>query len=368
MRWSILDFILESNVSLSAIKRIVFESVSKFDGRSYQILEAAHLKQIAGRAGRFRTAAQIETPEDPVQYPDVVHPISKKALLAMSTRNLGLVTSLDEADLPIVRRAMQSDLDPIMSAGIAPPVSIIAKFATYFPPSTPFSYVLLRLQELSIKQPRYHLCAMEDQIRIADIIQPCENLTITDRILLCAAPAGSTDARMGLILSAYARCVGDNSSGALLDIPEVPLDVLDEEIRPREGYMGRLEILHKALILYLWLSYRFPGVFINQDMAFYVKRLVEERMDQMLAEFSSSPAIRENIRKMKAEALRTAGSYNESAAEPASSGQAYIHDSSRLAGELSDEEQEFKDIRHGIKEQLRDIQLVDVADRRVSSP
>ena len=290
-----------------AIKRVVFESMYKFNGTHLAIIEAAHIKQIAGRAGRYRTAAQIE---GPAEY---LKPGQMTASLAMPASNLGLVTTLEEADLPALRKAMDREPDPIMSAGIFPPTSILLKFATYFPPSTSFSYILLRLREISLKHPRYHLCVLKDQIAIADTIQAIQNLSIHDRIVFCAAPAPIKDKGIPAMLLAFAKCVGENSSGALLDIPGLPLDILDEDIKADRDYMARLESLHKVLILYLWLSYRFAGIFINQAMAFQVKRLVEERIDKVLAEYSSSPAIRERIKKMRDEALRQISKRTESA-------------------------------------------------------
>ena len=211
---------------------------------------------------------------------------------------------------------MREELEPIMTAGIFPPTNVLMKFATYFPPSTDFSYILLRLHELSLMHPRYHLCNLKDQIQIADIIQPVRNLTTRDRIIFCAAPAALRVKGLPDIVAAFARCVGNNTSGALLDIPEINLDLLDEEMRIDREYMSGLEGLHQALILYLWLSYRFAGVFVNQAMAFYVKKLVEEKLDKMLTEYSSSKAIRAGIRKMRKEALRQISKLNQSVSEP----------------------------------------------------
>ncbi len=291
----------------------------------------------------------------------------------MPAPNLGLVTTLEQADLPILRKAMESELDPIMSAGIFPPTSILLKFATYFPPSTSFSYILLRLHELSLRHPRYHLCVLRDQIAIADTIQHIQNLSIHDRIVFCAAPAVVKDTGMPGILAAFARCVGDNSSGALLDIPEIPLDILDEDIKADRNYMARLESLHKALILYLWLSYRFTGVFINEAMAFHVKRLVEEKIDKMLAEYSSSPAIRERIKKMREEALRQISNLNERVAE---SGEPRVQmkllDTPLLPDEVPDEVsyqgQEFRKYGARPEENLQDVETIPGDTRSVASP
>ncbi|KAL9096262.1 MAG: hypothetical protein Q9163_006460 [Psora crenata] len=277
-----------------AIKRIIFESVQKYNGTSHEVIPANDIKQIAGRAGRFRTAAQADG-DGACQlngYPSIPAP------------NLGLVTTLEESDLPIVRKAMENEANPIMTAGIFPPTNVLMNFAAYFPPSTSFSYILLRLHEISLMHPRFNLCQLREHISIADVIQPVRNLTTQDRIIFCAAPVNTKQKGMNVILAAFAKCVGESSSGALLDIPEVPLEILDEEITLNRSNLDRMEMLHKALILYLWLSYRFAGVFVNQAMAFYLKGLVEERIDKLLAEFSASPQVRERIRKMREKALQ----------------------------------------------------------------
>lgn len=322
-----------------AIKRVIFESVYKFNGMSNEIIEAPQLKQIAGRAGRYRTAAQAEGPTGILDESKE----DSKTSLSMSAPSVGLVTTLEQADLPILHKAMQSEMDPIMSAGIFPPTNVLIKFATYFPPSTSFSYILLRLHEISLVHPRYHLCILKDQIAVADAIQSFRNLSIHDRIVFCASPANLRHSGMAPILAAFARCVAKNSSGALLDIPELRLDVLDEDITPDRGYMERLESLHKALILYLWLSYRFAGVFISQAMAFHVKGLVEEKIDKMLAEYSSSSAIRKRIRKMREEALRQISKLNDPVAESDDSRtQMEMPDAPLLPDSISDHGQDFQ--------------------------
>ena len=288
-----------------AIKRIVFETITKYNGAYLDAIGPSQIKQIAGRAGRYRTGAH--GPSSTEMERNAETPTTEALLdLPAPPSNIGLVTTLEERELPIVREAMQIEPEPIMTAGLFPPTSILEKFAMYFPPSVSFSYIMLRLHELSRLNPRYHLCQLKDAIGIADIIQTVEGLTIHDRLLFCAAPAHINDPHMPVIVAAYARCVGECSSGELLSISEIPLEVLDEEVRLDKDYMRRLEALHKAIILYLWLSYRFTGVFIDQDMAFHVKQLTEEKIDAVLIDFSASPTIRKQIRARKRNALEPA--------------------------------------------------------------
>ncbi|KAK6827803.1 RNA helicase [Apiospora arundinis] len=76
--------------------------------------------------------------------------------------------------------------------------------------------------------------------------------------------------------------------GHVLDIPELNLELLDlqRETYPQgpAAYLRDLESLHKAITLYLWLSYRYSGVFRSQSLAFHIKHMVEEKIDGQLAE------------------------------------------------------------------------------------
>lgn len=145
---------------------------------------------------------------------------------------------------------------------------------------------------------RYHLCDLRDQIGIADVIDDVGRLTTYERIILCAAPSNLRDPASAKTFKALAERVANQRGGTLLDIPEIELDILDQPITADRTYLSRLETLHKSLILYLWLSYRFTGVFTSRPMGFYAKKLVEERIDQVLAVFSSNPHVRRARRQM----------------------------------------------------------------------
>ena len=212
-------------------------------------------------------------------------------------------------DLSVVKKAMQTEADPIMSAGIFPPTNVLMQFAAHYPERTPFSYVLIRLHELALKHPRFHLCILKDQVRIADAIEPVKELTISDRIVFIAAPVNTRNSRMASILQALAQCVANNGGGALLDIPEIDLDVLDLELTTDKLYLNKLEDLHKSLILYLWLSYRFTGVFTSQRMTFHAKSLVEQKIDKVLSQVTYEKGKRDLIRrKRQANIFRNGGS------------------------------------------------------------
>lgn len=278
-------FTIDAYRKYRSIKRIIFESISKWNGHKFEYASTSTIKQIAGRAGRYRTAAQAN--ENEVTAESSIKngvPKSMRLPILSPAQNLGLITTLESMDLQQVRKAMQTEADPIMSAGIFPPTNIVLQFAAHYPTKTPFSFILLRLHELALKHPRFHLCVLKDQISIADAIEPIKDLTISDRVTFTAAPANMRNPKMYEVLQAMARCVANSRGGALLDIPEINLDVLDLEMTTEREYLSKLEDLHKALILYLWLSFRFTGVFTSHILTMHVKSLVEQKIDKVLSQ------------------------------------------------------------------------------------
>ena len=283
-----------------AIKRIIFEASSKFDGYQRRTLGVADIKQIAGRAGRYRTAAQdtqqsIATQDLAAAKGHTPRPPSLPTP-AVAEENIGLVTTLEKFDFPIVSAAMASDPEAIRTAGLFPPGPVLERFASYFPPSTPFSYILTRLHELSQMHTRFHLCGLKDQVWLADLIEPVTGLTITDRNIICSSPASKSDVELWRkLMPAMASAIAEQREVSIADLEELPLEVLEAEVSVSREYLRELERLHKGIVTYLWLSYRFAGIFSTRGLAFYTKGLVEEKIEDVLRRFSFSEAQRKKL-------------------------------------------------------------------------
>ncbi|KAK7750492.1 RNA helicase [Diatrype stigma] len=280
------------------IRRVIFVQVHKRDQFGFRQITTSEIKQIGGRAGRFRSAAQAIESGPGTTPSEEANPPSKE-------RQMGLVTALEDADLDIIENAFKKDAPPLTTAGLQPPPAVIERFTSYFPPNTPFSYILSRLRNLAQISPRYHLCHLKEMLQICDIIQPFQ-MSVYDRCVFLNAPVFLREANGPQILQAFARCVSNMEGGYLLDIPEINLELLDtkKEDHPRGpgDYLRLLETLHKSITLYLWLSYRYSGVFLSQNLAFHVKELVETKIDTFLSEVSLS----ERALKARAAASRKA--------------------------------------------------------------
>ncbi|KAI0965151.1 P-loop containing nucleoside triphosphate hydrolase protein [Xylaria arbuscula] len=276
------------------IRRVVFTATHKRDNKNYRQMTVSELKQIGGRAGRYRTANHAiragATLDDQPPKPE--------------PRGPGLVTALEDEDLAIVVEAFNSESQPLKAVGLQPPTSAIERFSTYFPPNTPFSFILVRLRDIAKLSSQFFLCDWKETLQIADLLQPFP-MSIYDRCVFLNAPASLRDYNGAQILQTFARCVSRMEGGNLLDLHEIELELLDMTLKDWKeepaGFLRRLEALHKSITLYLWLSYRFSGVFKSQHLAFHVKELVEIKINDYLSGVSQSDKRRkkrqENIRK-----------------------------------------------------------------------
>lgn len=336
------DFLVASDavgmgLNLS-IKRVIFEATSKHDGVGFRMIQPSEIKQIAGRAGRYKSAheavndhsqdskyskdfrgaegtAAIEE-ASPLQLLLAEAAGPKLDLVKRPNTNKGFITTLENFDLPIVQKAMKIEVEPIKSAGIFPPADIIMKFARYFPAGTPFSYIILRIHELAIMDDKFHICRLKEQLEISDAIQDYP-LTVQDRLIFMSAPVSMKDLGFKAVLREFAHCIAMQSGGELLDIESLNLELLEMQPTAHHagsmGYLREAESLHKQLTLYLWLSYRFAGVFRSQALAFHVKSLIEAKIDECLADVSWSTQKRKEAIAARRKVLEMQEKYAEEA-------------------------------------------------------
>ncbi|KAF4966382.1 hypothetical protein FSARC_5952 [Fusarium sarcochroum] len=253
------------------IRRVILESTFKFDGAQNRLLTFPEVKQIGGRAGRYRTArsaTESGTNEAAEEGPKV-----------------GYVTTMDKQDLKTVHRAFEAYVDDIDAAYVYPPAAAIERFAAYFPKDTPLSFILMRIRELAQVSKNFRLSIGTEKLEVADEIQDIP-LTIFDRLTLCHLPRARTAENAGPILRALANVIAHNGRGDLLDIKEIPLENLDLQFKnwegPATGYLHKLESLHQGINQYIWLSYRYSGMFRDQELAFHVRSLVEAKLIETL--------------------------------------------------------------------------------------
>ncbi|KAJ5546509.1 hypothetical protein N7494_004094 [Penicillium frequentans] len=257
-----------------SVKRIIFETLIKRTPAGLIRLTVPEIKQIGGRAGRYRPASATNSSQDGA--------------------NVGLVTCLEEVDLPYIREAMHTEPPPLRGAGILPPGFAFEKFSFYFPRNVPFEYLLKRVLEIAQMNRLFFMCNTESQQEACQVLDGVDGLSVTDQLFLIAAPLETRNLALRDVTLAFAECIASNTQGRLLEIPYLNLEILEKPVSGSKDYMYELEGLHKAIILYLWLSYRFGGVFTDRTLATHIKTLTEERLMRALTEFSANKHLRKD--------------------------------------------------------------------------
>lgn len=248
------------------IRRVIMESCAKFDGSQNRPLTFPEIKQIGGRAGRYRSATN----------PDGT---------TVETKGNGIVTTMDSADLSSVKEAFTRPVENIQYAYISAPNGIIERFASYYPPTTPLSFILMRIKAAAVIGEKYRMSMDPSVLQVADIIQDIP-LSIHDRLVLCHVPIRVSSTVGVKVLRALAKIIAESGTGDLLSIQEIPLEYLETDMsdvkNKAQTFLNQMEDVHVALNMYVWLSYRYAGMFRNQALAFHIRGLVEQRIMQLL--------------------------------------------------------------------------------------
>ncbi|OCF31260.1 mitochondrial RNA helicase [Kwoniella heveanensis BCC8398] len=285
------------------IKRMIFESLSKFNGKTEVPLALTQIKQIAGRAGRYKTANDTDQDADK----DAGKQLNNIATPDETPAAGGLVTTLHKADLPILRELMTRDLPSIPRAKLEVPYGNMAELASLLPSNTSFASLLEHFAALA-QPPAYTvLSAYEHKLPLADVVEPFrDRLSLKEIDQFCFAPVNVRDDRAKAI---FRNLVEDFADQGCVNLDDIfassrllnQLDLVEETLRtlpplPPVLGIGRrlltppviissipmLETLHKSLVLYIWLSFRLEVAFPDRAQAVEAKNRTEIVLDQCL--------------------------------------------------------------------------------------
>ncbi|KAG2212298.1 hypothetical protein INT47_001657 [Mucor saturninus] len=229
------------------IKRIVFTTVEKFNGKKFSFVSIPQLKQIAGRAGRFGTAY-----------------------------NEGEVTTLKPGDLTYVKECVAAPIIPLEMAGLQPTVDILELFALQMP-GEKFSGLLQKFEDMASLNGDYFLCNYRDQKAIAEKLEHIK-LPLRDLYQFVTAPVSTRNEKSMDVIETLAKKFSESEICTLDDVITLP------NVTPTspEGLMS-LENNHKNIMLYMWLSLRYPETFTSTpEHSFETKTRCEVMIDDVL--------------------------------------------------------------------------------------
>ncbi|KAG8943726.1 RNA helicase [Tulasnella sp. 424] len=278
------------------IKRIIFSTLTKWDGRRDTPLSVSATKQIGGRAGRFGLHEEDAT---------------------------GLVTTLREHDMNALRKAMAGSIPPLTYAYLEPSPESMAELATLLPPTTRFEDVYNLYQSSAMVRAPYRLQSLKYSKtvkRAMEIVNDhYEGMPAWECMNMLRVPFNYSSHTLRDVARNMARAHTKRASVPLVDIFEgTPLLKALEyitEVRQKVSesesdsdttarrrrllqqvgdeehtLLRNLETCHKALTGYLWMSYRVPAAFSDRVEAFEMKQQVESGIDFYLALLAEAQA------------------------------------------------------------------------------
>ena len=234
-----------------SINRVIFWTVTKMNTNEKgemekSVISVSQALQIGGRAGRFKT--NYET---------------------------GLVTTCRSEDLIILKDLFSQAVEPITAAGIHPTADQIELFAYHLPDATLSNLIDIFISMCQIDSTNYFMCNVEAFKFLADMIQHVP-LPLRTRYVFCCSPINKNYAFVCTLFVKFAKMYSQNEP--------ITMDWLCRNIDwPLSKPQNLTELVHleqvfDVLDLYLWLSYRFPDLFPEQELV----RDMQRELDQLI--------------------------------------------------------------------------------------
>ncbi|KAF5372866.1 hypothetical protein D9758_001616 [Tetrapyrgos nigripes] len=247
------------------IRRVVFEKISKFNGVHLQYLSLSQTKQIAGRAGRYGMM-QDEKPG-------------------------GFVTTFDSRDRPFVEGKLAEKPKPLATARLGLLDEQLFRISTSLPINTSLASMFMALIYIGKVPPIYRFSGSNFWKQAADYLDEwaAGSLPLYDRNMFMLAPVPwKQPASLPLIQKLIEgfrdkMCVSlmDLLKGTSLldDLKSVEKDMASLPVPlSNPDTMSSLEIIHRFIGLYSWLTFRKPIAFSEVDECMELKERVEKAL------------------------------------------------------------------------------------------
>ncbi|XP_042059770.1 ATP-dependent RNA helicase SUV3, mitochondrial-like [Salvia splendens] len=229
------------------ISRIIFSTLKKFDGIEMRDLTVSEIKQIAGRAGRYKS-----------KFP------------------VGEVTCVKADDLPLLHSSLSSPSPTLEQAGLFPSFDLIVMFSRLHP-----TYGLRQILEHFVEHAKlsdnYFITNCEEMLKVAAVIDELP-LTLSDKYLFVMSPVDMEDDISSQGLTQFATSYCTNHIVRLKEI-FTPGTL---KIPKSHKQLKELESIHKVLDLYVWLSFHMDECFPDRELAASQKAICSMLIEEFL--------------------------------------------------------------------------------------
>jgi ATP-dependent RNA helicase SUPV3L1/SUV3 len=233
------------------IKRVIFYSlvkpyINEKGEKEMDVIPPSTALQIAGRAGRFAS-----------QFVE------------------GEVTTFKSNDLALLKKLLNTPVEPIQQAGLHPTAEQIELFAYHLPKATLSNLIDIFVTLSQLDNDKYFMCNIDDFKFLADMIEHVP-LQLRARYVFCCAPIPK---KQPFVCAMFLKFARQFSRGQPLTLEwlcrqlgwplQSPQSIVD---------LVHLEAVFDVLDLYLWLSYRFMDMFPDVEHI----RDMQRELDQII--------------------------------------------------------------------------------------
>ncbi|XP_059649494.1 DExH-box ATP-dependent RNA helicase DExH16, mitochondrial isoform X2 [Cornus florida] len=229
------------------ISRIIFSTLKKFDGIQMRELTVPEIKQIAGRAGRYRS-----------NFP------------------VGEVTCLDAEDLHLIHSSLKSPSPILERAGLFPTFDLMFMYSRLHPKSGLYNILEHFLENAKLSE-NYFITNCEELLKVAAVIDELP-LGLHDKYLFCISPVDMNDKISSQGLTQFAQNYAKNGIVRLREI-FTPGTL---QVPKTQTALKELESIHKVLDLYVWLSFRLEDSFPDHELAASQKAICSLLIEEFL--------------------------------------------------------------------------------------
>ncbi|KAL2508978.1 ATP-dependent RNA helicase SUV3 [Forsythia ovata] len=229
------------------ISRIIFSTLKKFDGVEMRDLSVSEIKQIGGRAGRYRS----------------IFPV-------------GEVTCLDAEDLPLLNSSLSSPSPIIEKAGLFPSFDLLFMYSRLHPTYS-MHQTLEHFLENAKLSANYFIADCEEMLKVAAVIDELP-LNLNDKYLFCISPVDMSDDISSQGLTQFAQSYSRNGIVRLREI-FTPGTL---KVPKTQTALKELESVHKVLDLYVWLSFHMEDSFPDRELASSQKAICSMLIEEFL--------------------------------------------------------------------------------------
>ncbi|MCY7316366.1 MAG: helicase [Rubrivivax sp.] len=246
------------------IRRVLFSTLSKFDGQGDRMLDESEVHQIAGRAGRYGIHEEGFVGVLKDAEPDALRTL--KTLLARTPR-----------------------APPDFKAPVAPNGWHVQTISSRLHNTRLHEVLGVFMQQLRLDDAHFQVAELEQMLELAqELDKSASSLTLKERFTYAQAPV---DMRTDSLVQAFLDWSHNHARGGKAGRPWF-LDEVDGHSR-----LERMEQALRGCTLWLWLDLRFPGVYGHMDEVLALRSALNDGIERQLKGKRPLAQVRQRARR-----------------------------------------------------------------------